>query len=99
MCVRMQHFSTFFVPGHALSREFFHCLHARRKVPQHGIGNGIKEIVRKYGRGAPNEIFLEISKAVRSLSVLFRRAAASIYMSTCMLAAAFIRCSSVLLFR
>ena len=39
------------------------------------------------GGGAPNEIFLEISKAVRSLSVLFRRAAASIYMSTCMLAA------------
>ena len=39
------------------------------------------------GGGPPNEIVLEISKAVRSLSVLFRRAAVSIYIFTCMLAA------------
>ena len=35
------------------------------------------------GGGAPNEVFLEISNAGRSESVLFRRAAASICMSTC----------------
>ena len=39
------------------------------------------------GGGAPNETFLEISNADRSESVLFRRAAASICMSTESLAA------------
>ena len=41
----------------------------------------------KYARGGPNEIFLDMSKSGRSVSVLFRRAAASICMSTWMPAA------------
>ena len=39
------------------------------------------------GGGGPNEMFLEISNADRSKSVLLKRAAASICMSTWMLAA------------
>ena len=46
-----------------------------------------REELKNMRGGAPNEIFLEMSKSGRSESVLFRRAAASICMSPWMLAA------------
>ena len=46
-----------------------------------------KEKLENMGGGAPNEIFLEMSKSGRSESVFFRRTAASICMSPWMLTA------------